>query len=94
MAMILELPAELEQALKTDADLKGLSPDALAIHILKENIAPPKASDPLVDLLQTWIDQGDGEEDRETGEYLARVLDEDRPGHRKLFPDQLRGSTW
>ncbi len=30
--------------------------------------------------------EGDAEEQRETGEYLLRALDEDRPAHRKLFP--------
>ena len=32
----------------------------------------------LVELLQSWIDGGDAEEQKETGEYLIQVLDEDR----------------
>jgi hypothetical protein len=30
--------------------------------------------------------EGDAEEQRETWEYLKRVLDEDRPSDQKLFP--------
>jgi hypothetical protein len=45
-------------------------------------------------LLQAWIAEGDSEEQRETGEYLVPVLDEDRLADRKLFPPGLRGVTW
>jgi hypothetical protein len=42
----------------------------------------------LKDLLESWIKEGDAEEQRETGKYLVRVLDEDRLSHRKLFPSE------
>lgn len=48
----------------------------------------------LVSLLQSWVEEGDPEEQRETGEYLIRSLDEDRLSDRKLFPPELRGVTW
>ncbi len=38
-----------------------------------------------LEMLDEW-DQEDPEEQRETWEYLKRVLDEDRPSYRKLFP--------
>lgn len=47
-----------------------------------------------VDLLQAWTDQGNAEEQRATYEYLTRVLDDDRPADRKLFPPELQGITW
>jgi hypothetical protein len=50
--------------------------------------------DELISLLQAWIEEGDAEEQRETGEYLIRVLDEDRLSDRKLFPPELEGVTW
>jgi len=39
-------------------------------------------------LIDSWINvtPEEAEEQRETGEYLRRVLDEDRLGYRKLFP--------
>ncbi len=36
-------------------------------------------------LLRSWR-EGDEQEQCETWEYLKRVLDEDRPSNRKLFP--------
>jgi hypothetical protein len=48
----------------------------------------------LVDLLQSWIEEGDAQEQKETGEYLIRVLDEDRLSDRRLFPPELKGVTW
>jgi hypothetical protein len=47
----------------------------------------------LVALIQSWIEGGDAEEQRETGEYLIRVLDADRLSHRKLFPPDLKAVT-
>ena len=45
-------------------------------------------------MLQTWIDEDDAGEQQETGEYLIRVLDEDRLSERKLFPPELKGVSW
>jgi excisionase family DNA binding protein len=39
-----------------------------------------------IELLRSWREEGDEEEQRETGEYLMKVLDEDRLSDRKLFP--------
>ena len=51
-------------------------------------------ADRLVQLLQSWIDEGDEEEQRETLEYLIHALDEDRLSNRKLFPRELKGKSW
>jgi hypothetical protein len=48
----------------------------------------------LVQLVQSWIDEGDTDEQRETLEYLIHALDEDRPSNRKLFPKKLKGKSW
>ena len=44
-----------------------------------------RANEAAIQLLRLWR-EGDSEEQRETLEYLQRVLDEDRPSDRKLFP--------
>jgi hypothetical protein len=44
-----------------------------------------KGMNEAIALLRSWRD-GDEQEQRETWEYLQKVLDEDRPGQRKLFP--------
>ena len=46
----------------------------------------------LVALLQSWM-EGDAQEQKETGEYLIRVLDEDRLSNRRLFPPVFKGGT-
>lgn len=49
----------------------------------------PVVNQALLDLLTSWIEDDDEEsiaEQRETWEYLKRVLDEDRLSDRKLFP--------
>lgn len=51
--------------------------DALTIQQAKNKAA--------IRLLRSWR-EGDEQEQRETWEYLKRVLDEDRPSNRKLFP--------
>lgn len=45
-------------------------------------------------LLQSWIEDKDAQEQKETGEYLLQVLDEDRLSDRRLFPPELKGVTW
>ena len=37
-------------------------------------------------LLRRWRVEGDMREQKETGGYLVKALDEDRPAKRKLFP--------
>ena len=49
----------------------------------------------LAALLQSWMDdEDDGGEQRETGEYLVRTLDQDRLSGRQLFPGEHMGVTW
>lgn len=63
-------------------------------EILPEARVPDDRADGLVQLLQSWIDEGDEEEQRETLEYLIHALDEDRLSNRKLFPKELKGKSW
>jgi hypothetical protein len=47
-----------------------------------------------IDLLQSWIDGEDTQDQKETGDYLVKTLDEDRSSLRKFFPSELEGVTW
>ena len=71
---------------------------AKGMYQLDELAEPTTPSDDcanrLVQLVQSWIDEGDADEQRETLEYLIRVLDEDRLSDRKLFPKELKGKSW
>jgi hypothetical protein len=94
MTLTLHLPPELEQRLIQEAKRHGLSLDMYTVQLLDKSLPPKDRQTVLVTLLQSWIDEGDPEEQRETGEYLIRVLDEDRLSDRPFFPSDLKGVTW
>jgi hypothetical protein len=94
MTLTLNVPPEIERQLDRKAREQGLSIEAYALQLLSESITVREKSTKLVNLLQSWIDENDTQEQQETGEYLIQSLDEDRLSDRKLFPDELKGVTW
>jgi hypothetical protein len=94
MTLSLHLPPELEQRLIQEAKRQGLPLDAYTLELLDTHLPPKDQRLELVTLLDAWMAEGDSEEQRETGEYLVRVLDEDRLADRKPFPPELKGVTW
>ncbi len=67
------------------------APDIEAAQIEREQAYAAEVrrqAESLPALIDSWINvtPEEAEEQRETGEYLRRVLDEDRMGYRKLFP--------
>lgn len=94
--MTLALAPELEERLKQEADRQGLPLVEYASKVLEEHIsqAERERREKAIALVQSWIDEGDEQEQKETGEYLIRVLDEDRLSDRKLFPVELKGVSW
>ncbi|MFB2875296.1 hypothetical protein [Floridanema aerugineum] len=94
MTLTLNLPPELERYLHEKAEQQGLSVEAIALQLLTQSILLKQKQAQAVDVLQSWIDDEDVEEQQETGQYLIQVLDEDRLSERKLFPLELKGVTW
>ena len=94
MTFTLHLPAELEQRLTQEAKRHGLALDAYTLQLLDKSLPPQDRRTELVTLLQSWIEEGNPEEQQETGEYLIRALDADRLADRQLFPPELKGVTW
>lgn len=94
MTLTLHLPQDLEQRLAQEAQRQGLSLDDYTVALLDKSLPPQDRRTELITLLQTWIDEEGPEEQRETREYLIRVLDEDRLSDRPLFPLELKGVTW
>jgi len=94
MTLTIELPSALELRLAREADRRGVPAETLTIELLDEYLPVPDRQAELLSLLKSWVEEGDLEEQRETGEYLIRSLDEDRLSDRKLFPPELRGVTW
>ena len=64
------------------------------MQLLTQSILLKQKQAQAVDVLQSWIDDEDVEEQQETGQYLIRVLDQDRLSERKLFPSEFKGVTW
>ena len=51
----------------------------------KKRLRLSKKQRRLKELLRQWTEEGDKEEQRETGEFLMKALDEGRKGYRQLF---------
>ncbi|GAL91498.1 MAG: hypothetical protein DWQ51_10580 [Microcystis wesenbergii TW10] len=94
MPLTLNLTSEIEQYLSQKAREKGLSLEAYVLKLLKDTILEQEKQTKLVNLLQSWIDEEDEQEQQETGEYLIEALDQDRLSERPLFPAELKGVTW
>ncbi len=94
MTLTLTLPPELEQYLYQQAKQHGLSVEAVTLQLLSESILSRQKESEAADILQTWIDDKDVAEQKETGNYLIQALDEDRLSERQLFPLDMKGVTW
>ncbi|QKQ73983.1 hypothetical protein [Nostoc sp. TCL240-02] len=94
MTLTLNLTPELEQYLFQEAKQQGLSVEAVTLQLLTSSIVLRQKQGEAVNLLQSWIDDENVEEQQETGQYLIRALDEDRLSKRKLFPLETKGVTW
>lgn len=94
MTLTLNLPSEVEQYLLQEANQKGISIESVTLDLLTSFILLRQKQAKAVNLIQSWIDDEDIEEQQETGEYLIHALDEDRLSDRKLFPVEMKGITW
>jgi hypothetical protein len=94
MTLTLDLPPELEQYLLQEAEQQGVSVEAMTIQLLSRSFQLKQKQTEAVDMLQSWIEEEDIEDQRDTGEYLIQALDEDRLSERKLFPPEMKDTTW
>jgi hypothetical protein len=91
MTLTLNLPQDLEDRLQQEAERQELPADTLILHLLDQHLPFKDIQEKLAALLRSWIVEGDPQEQKETGEYLVRALDEDRLSERRLFPLELKG---
>jgi len=94
MTLTLNLPSEVEEYLLQEANQKGLSIESVTLELLTSFILLRQKQSKAVNLIQSWIDDEDIEEQQETGQYLISALDEDRLSDRKLFPVEMKGIPW
>ena len=94
MTLTLSLPQDLEERLLHEAERQGLPAHTLTLRLPDQHLPSAGPREELVELLQSWIEGGDAQEQKETGEYLTEALDKDRLSDRSLFPQELKGTTW
>lgn len=94
MTLTLRLTPQLELYLKQKSEQQGISIESYTVQLLTEQILLKEKQAEAIDLFQSWLDEEDTEEQKETGEYLIRALDEDRLSDRKLFPIEMKSVTW
>ena len=94
MTITLNLPSDVEKYLLQEANQQGVSIESVTLKLLTSLIVLRQKQTKAVNLLQSWMDDEDIEEQQETGQYLICALDEDRLSDRKLFPVEMKGVTW
>jgi hypothetical protein len=94
MTLTVSLPPDLEERLRHEAKRQGLPADTLTLRLLDQHLPSKDRREELSRLLRSWIEEGDAEEQRETGDYLIQALNEDRLSDRSLFPPELKGKSW
>jgi hypothetical protein len=94
MTLNVPLSAEVEKRLIAAAQSQGVPVAQYVARLLEQHAPHANRRRDLVALLQSWIESDDESEQRETGDYLIRSLDEDRLSNRPLFPPELKGVTW
>ena len=94
MTLTLNLSPELEQYLLQEANQHGLSVEEVALQLLSNSLEVKGKQTEAVNLIQSWLENDEEIEQKETGQYLIQALDEDRVSERKLFPLEMKGITW
>lgn len=94
MTLTIDLTPDLEERLARQAKEQGIPAEALTLRLLEEHLQPVDRQVEISSLLRSWLSAEDADEQRETGDYLIRALDEDRLSDRRLFPPELKGVSW
>jgi hypothetical protein len=93
MVIQLNLPAQLEERLKSEASRRGLAPDACALQTLDQHLpATAERQTAALAMLEQWNaqDAALSPEESAENEAVLRALDEDRPSYRRLFTEVLK----
>lgn len=94
MTIQFDLTPQLLDALRQRAKQDGISPESAAAQIVVDELTEDMKRKAAIALLEKWATEDDEQEQKETGEFLIKALDEDRPADRKLFPPEKKGITW
>jgi hypothetical protein len=86
MSLTTELSDSADTALRKEAGRLGVCPEELAGSLASDNLPVPNKGS-LSALIQSWIDEGDEAEQRETWEALKAGIDANRVGQRRFFDE-------
>ena len=93
--MTITLTPELEFKLKREAGCRGLPPEQYALEVLDEHLdnSLQERVEKVAEMFRQWNEEEVDESEALDDEFF-RMLDEDRPSYRKLFPPELKGISW
>ena len=84
MSLMVELENGLERRVRREAEKRGVRADEYVRKIVEERL--PDEPDDFGILLQSWIDEGDEEEQKATLEAIRQGLNEHHSSCRVMFP--------
>jgi hypothetical protein len=94
MTLQLNLPPELQERLRQEAERRREPVETVALRLLEAHLPPPldarRAA--ALALLRQWMEEDAAltPEEMAANAEVLRCLDEDRPSYRKLFTDILK----
>lgn len=101
MTLQLNLPPELQERLRQEAERRSQPIEAVALQLLEEHLPPSleeleKRRAAGIALLRQWMEEDAAatEKDSEQAEEFFRGLDAARTSNRPLFPPELKGISW
>jgi hypothetical protein len=97
MTITLTLAPELEFKLKQEADRRGLPPEQYALEALDKHLdnSLRERAEKVAQMFRQWNEEEvEVDESEALDDEFFRMLDEDRPSDRKLFPPELKGISW
>jgi hypothetical protein len=94
MTLMLSLTTELQARLALEAKRLGLPDAECALRLLDDHLPPAQRREQAAALIESWIQEEDDQEQKQTGDFLVQSLDEDRLSERKRFPPDLEGVSW
>ena len=93
MTLTIQLPQDLGEALRREAQRRGIDAEQLAAQIIQENLPPAERAAALRSLFAQWAAEDATEDPEELErrqvewEQLQRDMNANRGSGRKLFPE-------
>jgi hypothetical protein len=94
MTLMLPLNPELQARLAQEAKRLGIEDADCALRLLDHHLPSAERRAQAAALIESWIQEEDDQEQKQTGDFLVKSMDEDRLSERKRFPPDMEGVSW